>query len=42
MEENQSLRKEILIRKVKKRNFIDPQVKLGLINSVVADHLPIY
>ncbi|CAD8139948.1 unnamed protein product [Paramecium pentaurelia] len=29
-------------RKIKKRNFIDPQLKLGLINSVVIDHLPIY
>ncbi|CAD8053531.1 unnamed protein product [Paramecium sonneborni] len=29
-------------RKIKKRNFIDPQSKLGLINSVVIDHLPIY
>ena len=33
---------EIPLRKIKKRNLIDPQSKLALINSVVIDHLPIY
>ncbi|CAD8139023.1 unnamed protein product [Paramecium octaurelia] len=33
---------ETPLQKTKKRNFIDPQFKLGLINSVVIDRLPIY
>ncbi|CAD8135291.1 unnamed protein product [Paramecium pentaurelia] len=33
---------ETPLKQIKKRNFIDPQFKLGLINSVVIDHLPIY